>query len=72
MKVKPEAWIVISIFFALFLFPRAAYAYIDPGTGSLIFQMIVAAGVGALFFLKVFWHRVKDIFGGRQKSEEHE
>ena len=28
------------------------FAYIDPGTGALIWQMIVSAFVGLLFYLK--------------------
>jgi hypothetical protein len=29
-----------------------AYAYIDPGTGSMLWQFLFAAGVGSLFYLR--------------------
>jgi len=34
-------------------------AYIDPGTGSFILQMLIAFFIGALFFFKIFWKKVK-------------
>ncbi|MDH5695679.1 MAG: hypothetical protein OEZ00_03610 [Dehalococcoidia bacterium] len=38
------------------------HAYIDPGTGSLIIQVLIAAFVGGLFLIKVFWRKVKAFF----------
>jgi len=45
------------------LFPGSALAYLDPGTGSYIFQVILAAVLGALFSLKVFWKKIRAFFG---------
>lgn len=39
-----------------------AHAYLDPGTGSFVFQAIVALLVGAAFTLKVYWQRLRDLF----------
>lgn len=33
--------------------------YLDPGSGSYIFQLIIAALVGAAFLLKVYWRKIK-------------
>lgn len=38
------------------------FAYIDPGTGSLIIQVLVASLLGGLFTLKIYWKRVKAFF----------
>lgn len=35
-----------------------AYAYIDMGTGSMIFQMIVGGLVGASFTIKLYWRTI--------------
>lgn len=35
-----------------------ASAYIDPGTGSYVFQIVVGALVGAAVSLKVFWRHI--------------
>lgn len=42
--------------------PETAYAYIDPGTGSLILQLILAGILGSLFALKTFWRKVIAFF----------
>lgn len=56
------------------IFSNRAYAYLDLGTGSYIFQMIIAVFIGGLFALKLFWKRVKDffsnLFSGKEKGQE--
>jgi hypothetical protein len=47
---------------------RDAHAYLDPGTGSYLFQVTAAAGFTALFVLKRWWSQVRNRFrrsGGR-------
>lgn len=38
---------------------HSAYAYLDPGTGSYVLQMVLAALFGALFAVKLFWNKIK-------------
>lgn len=55
---------------ATFLLPSRASAYIDPGTGSYVLQLLLAALLGALFAIKMFWSRtvgfVKNLFRRRR------
>lgn len=44
------------------LLPHDAHAYLDPGTGSYIFQVLVAALLGAFFMLRLFWARITGVF----------
>ncbi|MEZ5276214.1 MAG: hypothetical protein R3F07_07540 [Opitutaceae bacterium] len=37
-------------------------AYLDPGTGSIILQSIVAGFFGALVAIKIFWHKITGFF----------
>jgi hypothetical protein len=37
-------------------------AYIDPGTGSFIIQIAIAAFVGCSLAIKLFWSKVKTYF----------
>jgi hypothetical protein len=39
-------------------------AYIDPGTGSLLIQVLIGVIVGGLVVAKIFWNRVKTFFKG--------
>jgi len=58
---------LLSVFFfgfnlLFFLCSPSAYAYLDPGTGSMILQAVLAAVVGSALAIKMFWKRIKDIF----------
>ena len=50
------------------------YAYIDPGSGTFIWQTLVVAGLGALFYFRGIFRRVISwIRGEKQKqTEKHE
>jgi hypothetical protein len=52
------------LFLLLLLFPARAEAYVDPGTGSYVLQLLIAGFLGALFALKVFWHKMIGFFKG--------
>jgi hypothetical protein len=45
------------------------FLYIDPSSGSYIVQAIVAAALGAAFFVKTSWWRIKTFFR-RKKDKE--
>lgn len=47
-----------------FLFVTDARAYLDPGTGSYILQMIIAGLLGAAFAVKLFWLRIRRFLDG--------
>ena len=40
-----------------------AHAYIDPGTGSALIQGLIAAVAMAGIMLKLYWHRIRGLFG---------
>jgi len=44
------------------LFISDSYAYIDPGTGSLVIQMIIGGLVGVGITCKVYWYKIKEGF----------
>ena len=53
----------ISIISFLFLFPVLdAFAYIDPGTGSIVIQAMIGALVGVGITLKIYWYKIKEKF----------
>lgn len=49
---------------ALLLLPRDAHAYLDPGTGSYVLQMIIAGVLGAAFAIKMSWFRIRRFLTG--------
>jgi hypothetical protein len=42
--------------------PDKKLPYLDPGSGSFIFQMIIATLLGAAFVIKVYWKRIIGFF----------
>ena len=40
-----------------------AYAYLDPGTGSMLVQLLLGGVAGVLVVGKLYWHRIKGFFG---------
>jgi len=55
--------IILSVLAVINLsFPRNVYAYLDPGTGSYLLQMLLAALLGGLFAIKIFWRRIIGFF----------
>jgi hypothetical protein len=49
------------------LFASTAHAYIDPGTGSMLLQVIGALVAGAIFYFRESLLRVKGLFLRRPK-----
>jgi hypothetical protein len=44
--------------------------YLDPGSGSYIFQLLIAGLVGAGFIIRLYWKRIIGIFSKRQPGDE--
>jgi uncharacterized membrane protein len=65
-------WAVVGMLvlvFTLGVIP-VANAYLDPGSGSYIFQAIIGVALGAGVAVKVFWHRIAKLFRRDRSSDE--
>ena len=60
---------LLPVFVVFISTSSEVYAYLDPGTGSILLQGLIAAVATGLATGKFWWHRVKSIF---VKSEESE
>ena len=54
----------------IFLLPNTSYAYLDPGSGSLILQALLAASAAVLAFLKKIKNYVKNLFSKKNVKEK--
>ena len=59
---------IIGLF--LLLIPATAYAYLDPGTGSIIIQSIIAAMAAGLYAVSGYWHKLKSFFKKNKKKDK--
>tara|TARA_B100001057_G_scaffold55432_1_gene49270 strand:+ start:141 stop:374 length:234 start_codon:yes stop_codon:yes gene_type:complete len=54
-----------TAFFALIIFfinTNNSYAYLDPGTGSMLLQIIAAVSASIFIFLSLAWYKIKSFF----------
>ena len=57
--------VALALAAALGLMAAPAHAYLDPGTGSYVFQMVAAALVSVGFLARAYWHRLRGLFTRR-------
>lgn len=50
---------VLTLAIACLMYASPSYAYLDPGTGSIILQSILASIAVAMGVLRLYWHRFK-------------
>jgi len=74
MRLLVRSISILAVLSVLFwLFPLKAHAYLDPGTGSYILQIVLATIVGIGFVIKLSWRRIKAfVHNLRSKGEGNE
>jgi hypothetical protein len=53
--------ITLLLILYLVVSPAPAHAYLDPGTGSYITQIVIGFLVGGLYMSKIYWHQLKSL-----------
>ena len=43
-----------------------AYAYLDPGTGSMLVSAVIGVAAAVGLAVKMFWYRLIDLFRGKR------
>ena len=51
------------VFLSVLSIDAPAHAYLDPGTGSMLLQLLLGGVAGVLVVGKLYWHRVKAFVG---------
>jgi hypothetical protein len=64
--------IAVLVSLLVLLSASDAAAYIDPGTGSCLFQLLIAGGLAGVYTIRRYWHSLKATLEkfGRTASEE--
>ncbi|OGG04345.1 hypothetical protein A2W14_07085 [Candidatus Gottesmanbacteria bacterium RBG_16_37_8] len=75
MTKKVPLWsLILAGLFFLLIFPKKVYAYIDPGTGSFLFQIIAATLLTLLISARKvvsFFHTLyQKLFSRRKNSND--
>ena len=76
MVTNPKIVFSYAAISLLIFFAKPAYAYIDPGTGSMMIQAVIAGIAAASVSIGIFWKRIKiflsRISGRKQKEEPNQ
>lgn len=52
----------LLILFVLLVLPATARAYLDPGTGSMMLQIVIGTVLAVTYTIKVYWRRITQFF----------
>jgi hypothetical protein len=61
--------VFLKAFFTLFLLVPGtqAYAYLEPGTGSMLLQLLLGGASGVAVVMKLYWHNLVAFFARIKK-----
>ena len=65
--------IVVSVFLGLYgtlLLPSVAHAYLDPGNGSMLLQLLLGGVAGLSVVCKLYWRRFLTAIGLAKREED--
>ncbi|MHB2265859.1 hypothetical protein [Aliihoeflea sp. PC F10.4] len=65
-----KARLPIYALFAFMLTTRDSFAYIDPGTGSVVTTAIIGFFAAAAYTLRRYYYRITDFFSGKNADKE--
>lgn len=70
MKESLDLLTTVVLFVLIYLtLAKNTYAYLDPGTGSYLIQILFAVFFSSLFFVKKFWQSIKQVIGSLFQKE---
>jgi hypothetical protein len=55
---------------ALGLLTTPAYAYLDPGTGSILLQALIGGIAASVTVISLYYQKVKAFFSGKSASKQ--
>lgn len=57
----------VAVLSVVFLTPTVAQAqYLDPGAGSIMIQVVIAAMVGASAAIRIYWSKISALIARRR------
>ena len=66
--LSPFTGCLSALLLATLLAPADAHAYLDPGTGSMLLQVILGGIAAVGVALKLGWHKIRAALGFAKKA----
>jgi hypothetical protein len=70
MRKNARFHVVSMVFLFVLATPRMAHAYVDPGSGAMIWQLAVAGILGMFFYVRRITGWVRGKFGATPKQKD--
>jgi hypothetical protein len=62
--------VLVALSALLLAIPKRAYAYVDPGSGSMLWQVTAAGLIGSLFYVRQMFAWVRERLGFLKTSRQ--
>jgi hypothetical protein len=66
-----EILYLAGVILGVLCFAEPVYAYLDPGSGSMIWQMLLGAVASVIVFFKFFGRKFLALFGPAKKNKNN-
>ena len=60
----------LFLIFGLISYTSPAYAYLEPGTGSMLVQGLIGGVAVVMSFLSIYWQKVKAFFSKEEAGTD--
>lgn len=67
--MKDQFFVVVLLFSLSLVYPGEAYAYVDPGSGSVIVTTILGLFAAIGFTVRKYFYRIRRFFKKSEKNE---
>ena len=64
--------LIIFTILSVVIFPKQTYAYLDPGTGSIILQAIIGFLAASVTAISIYWSKFKSLISRIFNKKERE
>jgi hypothetical protein len=61
---------LLLVLLVLLAFERPTYAYLDPGSGSMLLQVLLGGAAAVGVIVKLYWQRLRRLFGLRSADDD--
>ena len=61
--------LVFTLQLVSLILPKYVHAYLDPGSGSYMIQILIATVAGFGYIIKANWAKIKKVFFNKNKGE---
>ena len=68
--ISSRVLLIAVVLVACLSIASPAYAYLDPGTGSMLISAVLGVAAAVALAVKMFWYRLIGFFRGKRPTAE--